>query len=89
MNLLKLSLNVPTKHWFEKCNEKIGHCAHKRDVMDQSYPIYACTCADHMCYSNPDLNIIVKQQATHYWPNVKIVSEIFKINTLLIYYPFS
>ena len=29
----------------------IGHHSHFRDVMDQSYPIYACTRANHARYS--------------------------------------
>ena len=30
----------------------IGHHSRLRDVMDQSYPIYACTLANHMHYSS-------------------------------------
>ena len=30
----------------------IGHCAPLRDVMGQSYPIYACTRANHARYSS-------------------------------------
>ena len=32
--------------------KKIGHRARKRDMTGQSYPIYACTRANHTCYSS-------------------------------------
>ena len=37
-----------TKHCFEK--GKIGHHSRLRDVISQFYPIYACTCANHVRY---------------------------------------
>ena len=54
-------LNLPwmfsTKHCFEKKKQKktikmIGHHSHLRDMMGQSYPIYACTRANHAHYSS-------------------------------------
>ena len=41
-----------TKHCFEKHKKMIGHYARLRDVTGQSYPIYACTCANHAHYSS-------------------------------------
>ena len=41
-----------TKHCFEKIKKTIGHHSRLRDVMGQSYPIYACTNANHARYSS-------------------------------------
>ena len=44
----KLPLNVPFQTLFRQIPKKyVGHRARKRDVVDQSYPIYACTSAKH------------------------------------------
>ena len=40
-----------TLHYFEKTIKMIGHHSHLRDVIGQSYPIYACTRANHAHYS--------------------------------------
>ena len=47
-----------TKHRLDKkqtnkqTTKLIGHHARLRDVIDQSYPIYACTRANHARYSS-------------------------------------
>ena len=54
MNFLKLSLArifSNMKRCFEKTKKVLGHHARLRDVMDQSYPIYACTRVNHARYS--------------------------------------
>ena len=50
--LLKLSLNALYQARFEKKKtiKMIGHHSRFRDVMGQSYPIYACTRANHAHY---------------------------------------
>ena len=40
------------KHCFEKAIKMIGHHSRLRDLMGQSYPIYACTRANHAHYSS-------------------------------------
>ena len=64
----KLSLNVLSQTLFgKKIKNKnknqtirmIGHIARLRDAMDQSYPIYACTCANHVHYSSCQVNFAV------------------------------
>ena len=57
LKLPMIFLNFPwmfsTKHCFEKKTIKLtGHHSRLRDVMDQSYPIYACTRANHARYSS-------------------------------------
>ena len=47
-----LKLNVLYQALLQKKTIKvIGHSARLRDVMDQVYPIYACTRANHTHYS--------------------------------------
>jgi len=36
----------------KKAIKMIGHCSRLRDIMGQSYPIYACTHANHAHYSS-------------------------------------
>ena len=62
---LKLAINV--FETFPECslprtvskknniNDAIGHHSRLRDVMGQSYPIYACTRANHASYSSVDV----------------------------------
>ena len=42
----------PTKNCLEKYNKKIGYRPRKRDMMGQSYPIYASTRDNHARYSS-------------------------------------
>ena len=49
---LKLSLNVLHQALFRKKTiNMIGHHSHLRDMMGQSYPIFACSHANHAHYS--------------------------------------
>ena len=53
MIFFKLSLNVLHQALFRKKSIKmIGHHSRLRDMMGQSYPIYACSRANHAHYSS-------------------------------------
>ena len=47
-NFFKISLKVPYQSlWRKNTIKKIGHRACLKDVVGQTYPIYACTGANH------------------------------------------
>ena len=46
-NILKPSLNVASSVFRKTAIKTIHHRARRRDMMDQSYPIHACTRAHH------------------------------------------
>ena len=50
---------LSVKHYLEKTIKKIGHHDRLRDVMDQSYPIYACTRANRAGSSSLTYFIII------------------------------
>ena len=64
LKVIPKKLKLPTMNFFEtfpECSlpstvlknttKMVGYHARLRAVMGQSYPIYTCTCANHVCYS--------------------------------------
>ena len=64
LKVIPQKLKLPTMNFLETFPERslpstvlkntinmIGYHARLRAVTGQSYPIYACTCANHVCYS--------------------------------------